>query len=182
MRGTFNGPDGSPSTDLSGFAQVLDLIAIMNYDVKSTPEGGAGPNSPISDQCAPENTRYGSAVSSVEAWIAAGVPAKQLLLGVPAHAKSFVLSANPTAANGTWPASIPSSPFPPYNPALQRLGDRWDGSGLNVCGDMEGPTGTFTYWGLVEEGFIRSDGTPAEGIQYRFDNCSQTVRLLVPLL
>lgn len=30
---TFLGSDGQPMTDVSGFAKVLDHIAIMNYDV-----------------------------------------------------------------------------------------------------------------------------------------------------
>jgi chitinase len=29
----WNGPDGQPLTDVSGFAKVLDYVAIMNYDI-----------------------------------------------------------------------------------------------------------------------------------------------------
>jgi len=158
---------------------VLDYIAIMNYDVKSNPSVGAGPTSPLDDTCAPAGARFGSAVSAVKAWTAAGMPASQIVLGVPAYGHSFVIlnststggASSETAQNSTLPA------YPPYNATLEKHGDRWDGdSGLDVCGVMQGPGGVYTYWGLMEEGFLNKDGSPAEGIVYRFDECSQTVR------
>jgi chitinase len=36
--------------------------------------------------------------------------------------------------------------------------------------------GIFNFWGLIEAGFLNADGIPASGIDYRFDECSQTVR------
>jgi chitinase len=169
---------GSPSTNISAFSNVLDYISIMNYDVKSNPAAGAGPSSPLDYSCAPENARIGSAMSAVQTWSAAGMPAKQIVLGVPAYGHSFVLTSNPGPSSGST-QNITLSAYPKYNPSLEKRGDSWDGTGgLDICGVMQGPGGVFTYWGLMEQGFLNRDGSVADGIKYQFDNCSQTVRRL----
>ena len=43
------------------------------------------------------------------------------------------------------------------------------------CGNPIGISGTFNFKGLVAAGFLNSTGEPADGIDYRYDNCSQTV-------
>ncbi|KAF9564757.1 glycoside hydrolase family 18 protein, partial [Agrocybe pediades] len=168
---------GLPSTNISQFSQVLDYIAIMNYDVKSNPSIGAGSSSPLDDTCAPEGAGFGSAVSAVKAWTEAGMPANQIVLGVPAYGHSFVtLSSNSTSSTSNATAENSTlTAYPAYNATLEKHGDKWDGdSGLDVCGVLQGPGGVYTYWGLMDEGFLNQDGSPAEGIEYRFDNCSQT--------
>jgi chitinase len=65
--------------------------------------------------------------------------------------------------------------YPAYNPSNTKIGDRWDGEGgLDVCGVMQGPGGVYTYWGLIEEGFLKSDGSPGKDIVVRYDDCSET--------
>jgi hypothetical protein len=46
------------------------------------------------------------------------------------------------------------------------------------CGNpvTPGNSGIFTFKDMVTAGFLDASGGPAEGINYRFDNCSQTVR------
>jgi len=143
----------------------------MNYDLKSKPAVGAGPNSPINDICAPTGAHSGSATSAVDAWTAAGMPHNQILLGVPAYGHSYVIpSTEITTPNVT------RFLYPPYDLNLKHPGDRWDGDGgLDVCGVMQGPGGTYTYWGLMERGFLNQDGSVKQGIDYRFDECSKTV-------
>ena len=46
----------------------------------------------------------------------------------------------------------------------------------DTCGVTSGPTGVFSFEGLVTAGYLTSKGSPASNILYRFDNCSQTVR------
>ena len=41
---------------------------------------------------------------------------------------------------------------------------------------MGGNSGIFTYKDVVNTGFLNASGAPAQGIGYRFDACSQTVR------
>ncbi|PPQ87480.1 hypothetical protein CVT25_008216 [Psilocybe cyanescens] len=166
---------GFPSANISEFSQVLDYIAIMNYDVKSNVSVGAGPSSPLDDSCAPVGARFGSAVSAVKDWTAAGMPANQIVLGVPAYGHSF-LAAIPFLGGSNATLQNPQFlSYPPYAANSSRRGDRWDGDGgLDVCGVLEGPGGVYTYWGLMEEGFLNRDGSVKDGILSRFDNCSQT--------
>lgn len=165
---------GQPSSNLSEFGPVLDHITIMNYDTKSTPSTGAAPNAPLDDSCAPSGSQTGSARSSVGAWITAGIPANQIVLGVPAYGHSYIIP--PSVALSGQGSDTAVSLFPPYTANNTRKGDRWDGDGgLDVCGNLLGPGGTYTYWGLINEGFLNSDGTIPGDIKYRFDNCSQTV-------
>ena len=159
---------GLPSKDVSAFAPLLDFITIMNYDVKSNSSVGAGPISPLDDACAPQGAHIGSAKSAVAAWTSAGMPAKKIVLGVPSYGQSFVLSSPQTERN-----AVPV--YPSYS-SQKRHGDRWDGNGgVDVCGTQVGPGGTYEYWALIEAGFLNPDGSPRNGINYRFDNCSKTV-------
>src|SRR6266850_274670 len=47
---------------------------------------------------------------------------------------------------------------------------------VDVCGNPNVVGGVFNFWGLVEGGFLTENGIAASGIDYKFDNCSQTVR------
>ncbi|KAI0317778.1 chitinase [Amylostereum chailletii] len=158
----------SPSADLSGFADVLNYIAVMNYDVWGSWSDTAGPNGPLNDTCATDPARQvGSGVTAIAAWNKAGIPLNQLVLGVPAYGHSFRVS---LGANETLDA------YPAFNKTNKPVGDRWDETELppDVCGNPQSAGGTFTYWGLIEGGFIKEDGTVVDGIQSGFDDCSQT--------
>jgi chitinase len=170
---------GQPSSDLAEFSQVLDHISIMNYDSKSTPTSGAGPDAPLVDSCAPTASQFGSARSALDSWTAAGIPAKQIVLGVPAYGHSFVIPPSVALAGQSNPTL---GLYPPYVANNTHKGDRWDGdAGTDVCGNPVGPEGVYTFWGLMEEGFLNTDGTVRQGIDYRYDNCSQTVSKSCPL-
>ncbi|EGO03459.1 glycoside hydrolase family 18 protein [Serpula lacrymans var. lacrymans S7.3] len=160
------GSDGQPLTDVSQYAQVLDYIEIMNYDIWGNWSTAVGPNSPLNDTCAPTADQQGSAVSAVKAWTTAGFPANQIVLGVAAYGHSFDVS----AANA-------NESFPPFNAALQPAGDAWaqPATGSDVCGaPYTQPGGTYEFFGMIENGFLTANGTAAPGIDYRFDECSQT--------
>lgn len=112
----FNGPDGTPLSDVSGFAKVLNhlgvfgslsnvpfstehmylfILAIMAYDVYGTfSTVGAGPNAPLQDSCAPTQNQLGSGTTAVKAWTAAGFPANQILLGVPSYGHSYTVDSS----------------------------------------------------------------------------------------
>ncbi|KAF9457537.1 glycoside hydrolase [Collybia nuda] len=167
----FNGPDEQPMSDVSGFAKVLDYIAIMAYDIwGSFSTGGVGPNAPLDDSCAP--SKQGSATAAVKAWTAAKFPPHQIALGVAAYGHSFHVdtsSAKDSSGN--------LIPYPPFNKAQQPLGDGETTSNtqeMDKCGVVSGPGGVFSFWSLINNKFLNADGTPASGIDYRFDNCGQT--------
>ncbi|KAF9063406.1 glycoside hydrolase superfamily [Rhodocollybia butyracea] len=169
----WNDTTGTPLTDVSPFGQVLDFIAIMNYDVYNTLSNHAGPNSPLSDSCAPSSDQIGSAMSAVKAWTDAKMPASQILLGIASYGHSFVASESDVIQSAS--SSNITNIYPPFNLSSEHLGDIWDGiGGVDFCGNFSGPSGVYNYWGLVDEGYINVDGTPQSGIAYVFDNCSQT--------
>ncbi|KAH7889046.1 glycoside hydrolase family 18 protein [Phlebopus sp. FC_14] len=171
----FRDASGTPSSNVSGFADVLDYIAIMNYDVWGSWSPAVGPNAPLDDSCAPPGYQQGSAVSAVDAWTAAGIPAHQIVLGVASYGHSFSVSpADAFVAGGSGPG-VELASYPPFNATNQPLGDAWDDTGsVDACGVYEGPGGDWDFWGLVGGGFLTAQGNPADGIYYRYDNCSQT--------
>ncbi|KAH7903127.1 glycoside hydrolase family 18 protein [Hygrophoropsis aurantiaca] len=173
----FVGPDGNPSTDVSGFADALDYIAIMNYDIwglGSTAVGSTavGPNAPLNDACVAAADQIGSAVSAVKKWSAAGIPADKIVLGVASYGHSFSVPPMDAFVPGS---KTQLMAYPAFNASNQPLGDAWDDTGsVDSCGVYEGPGGDWDFWGLIDGGFLTPQGMPAEGIYYRYDTCSQT--------
>ncbi|KAF7291893.1 Glycoside hydrolase family 18 protein [Mycena indigotica] len=167
----FVGSNGQSMNDVSSFAEVLDRIAIMNYDVWGSWSPSVGPNAPLNDSCASAADQQGSAVSAVKAWTTANFPAHQIALGLAAYGHSFKVAPQ-SAMNGGNVALYPS-----YDKSVQPVGTSdspSDISAVDPCGNYEGISGIFTFAGLIQSGFLDKSGTAASGIQYTFDPCSQT--------
>ncbi|OCH91678.1 glycoside hydrolase [Obba rivulosa] len=164
---------GVSLTNVSAFADVLDWIAIMNYDVWGSWSTSVGPNSPLNDTCAPAADQQGSAVSAVKAWTAAGIPSHQIVLGVASYGHSFHVT--PEDAIECDDDNSALATYPSFDAAEQPLGDKWDAlTNTDQCGQTSGPSGVFDFFGLIDAGFLFPNGSVAEGIDYRFDECSQT--------
>jgi GH18 family chitinase len=162
---------GSPLADVTGFAKVLDYVAVMNYDVWGSWFQTVGPNAPLDDTCATHANQQGSAVSAVKSWTHAGMPVDKIVLGVAAYGHSFSVP----SSGAFEPHTKTLAAYPAYSASKQPLGDSWDATGsVDVCGVYEGQGGTFNFWGLIDNGFLTKKGTPANGIHYRYDACSQT--------
>ena len=161
--------DGNPA-DMSPFADVLNHVVIMNYDIWGHWSGGVGPNAPLNDTCAAPANQQGSAVSAVQAWTKAGFPKDQLVLGVAAYGHSFLVN-NSVALT----AQGEIAAYPPFEPE-QPMGDSSDGPSVDSCGVRTELTGVFNFRGMIEGGLLDEEGQPLPGIDYRFDECSQTVR------
>jgi chitinase len=184
----FTDATGSPSTDVSGFAEVFDYINLMDYDVWGSWSSYVGPNAPLNDTCAAPADQQGSAVSAIKSWSDAGMPANKIVLGVAAYGHSFSVAPSDAFVSDDTKTLVA---HPAFNASNQPLGDVWDNTGgLDVCGVYEGSGGTFKFWALIDNGFLTEEGTPVGAIYYRFDECSQTVvqffiilsRVLIPLL
>lgn len=87
------------------------------------------------------------------------------MLGVPAYGHSFtVSSSNAVDSSG----NLASNPPFTKNPAT---------SSVDQCGNPEAESDIMNFATLVSDGILNDDGTPASGMKYRFDNCSQTVSI-----
>lgn len=176
-------------TDGAAFADALDYLAIMNYDVYGTWSTMVGANSPI-DDCSP--APQGSARAAVKAWMDAGFPAQKLVLGVAAYGHSFSVDADAAFANTSASTSQPEgtrllASYPAFDNKVVPLGDAWDENapaGTDLCGKATkgGPSGVWNYGNMVRQGILNADGSPAAGLGYRWDNCSQTVRSFLSVL
>ena len=173
----FAGPDGNPLSDVSGFAKVLDFVEIMNYDIWGPWSPNVGPNAPLNDTCVAAPNQAGSAVSAVKKWHAAGIPFQQIVLGVPSYGHSFQVN----KIDAFEPGSTNLLPYPKFNSSAHPKGDSWDNNtALDVCGNPQNNAGTIQFWGLIELGYLKPDGTPKKGISFRYDSCSQTVSFSPP--
>ena len=142
----------------------------MNYDVYGSFSPSVGPNAPLNDSCAP--SPQGSAVSGVKSWTDAGFPHHKIVLGVAGYGHSFHVNSS-SAFNG----SAKVHPYVPFDKSQQPAGDKLDSTAgdTDVCGNPTVVGGVFNFWGLIYGGFLNAEGKPAKGIDYAFDNCSQTV-------
>jgi chitinase len=145
---------------------------VMNYDIWGSWSTTTGPNAPLNDSCAPATDRDGSAVSAVNAWTTAGFPSNQIILGVASYGHSFHVSKS-SAVDTSNNIQL----YAQFDKSEQPAGDKWDSTagGTDECGNPNVVGGIFDFWGLIDGGFLTSNGTAASGIDYTFDNCSQTV-------
>lgn len=173
----WNDATGSQSADLSGFADVLDYIVIMNYDLYGMWSATAGPNAPLASACDTRNNQ-GSATLGIDAWIAAGMPADQIVLGLAAYGHGFRVTQDAALGNGTT-----LDMYPAFNSSDRFQGSSWDDDpAIDDCGNAQPHTGTYPFWSLVTEaGFLDESGEPQSGIVSGYDTCSQTVCLIMNL-
>ncbi|KAL0569569.1 hypothetical protein V5O48_012391 [Marasmius crinis-equi] len=167
----YNDATGSPSSDLSRFANALDFVALMNYDIWGPWSATVGPNAPLNDTCVADTAKQqGSAVSAVTAWKKAGVPIEKMLLGLPAYGHSFKVKKEDAFKQGS---SKELAEYPKMDKSVRPAGDRWDDpAGLvDACGVSNPAGGIYNFWGLVENGFLGPDGKPK--YPSRFDECSK---------
>ncbi|KPV77970.1 glycoside hydrolase family 18 protein, partial [Rhodotorula graminis WP1] len=82
--GPWVGADGSASTDLSEFGDVLDFITIMTYDAVTYSAAATGPNFALDSSCAPSTQQF-SYPAAVKSWTAAKFPANKIMLGLASY-------------------------------------------------------------------------------------------------
>ncbi|KAM0544353.1 hypothetical protein ACHAPJ_011889 [Fusarium lateritium] len=174
----WNDAKGEQSKDLHGFAAVLDHLMIMNYDLYGAWSATAGPNAPLSRSCDSRNDQ-GAGDEAIAKWVAAGIPASQLLLAVPAYGHGFSVNKTSAYGNGTKHAL---KLYPAQNSTNRFQGSSWDSDGpVDDCGNASPPGGTYTFWSLITEaGYLDIHGRPAPGISHTYDQCSKTPFLYDP--
>jgi chitinase len=111
-------------------------------------------------------------MSAVKAWTNAGFPAHKIILGVPSFGHAYHVD-----SCLAYDSCGKIQPYVPFDKAQQPAGDKWDSTagGVDECGNPNVVGGVFEFWGLIDGGFLTAEGAVAQGIDYDFDQCSQTV-------
>ncbi|KAG2365463.1 hypothetical protein BDR07DRAFT_640344 [Suillus spraguei] len=119
--------------DVSGFAQVLDYITLMNYDVWGSLSKHVRPNAPLNDTCTSSANRQGSAISAIKVWTRRHAAINQIVLGVASHGYSFKVF--PSAACESGKKTLAAYPAFEARSSPWVTGDAWDDtSSADVCG------------------------------------------------
>lgn len=162
----FAGPTGAPLSDVSGFAKLLDWVMIMNYDIwgsSTTP----GPNAPLSDGCGDSAQPLANAYAAVSSWTTAGMPAKQIMLGLPAYGYMQASSADSLRAR-------------------KRRGLEKKGGATLYNADGGTSWGQIKFSDMVAQGGLARGADQhwigANGFTRYWDTCSSTVSRLFSLL
>ncbi|KAJ2517904.1 hypothetical protein H4217_003668 [Coemansia sp. RSA 1939] len=106
--------DGKPSTDISGFAEYVDYISLMQFDMNGPWSEATGPNAPLDTDFA-----NGSGVSfntAIEAWTDAGWPASKLVAGFAFYGRAATAihdmnSNNPSDQYQAQSPTVPQGPL-----------------------------------------------------------------------
>ncbi|OCF77373.1 hypothetical protein I204_01361 [Kwoniella mangroviensis CBS 8886] len=167
----FADSNGSPMSDVSEFAKVIDWILIMNYDVwgsSSTP----GPNAPLSDACGNSTQPLANAYAAVSSWTGAGMPANQITLGVPAY--GYLQKSTSSSLKQRRRSSFPSPPH--KNSNSTRIQNR--ASDVTIYNDWGGSSdGQIMFDSLIDQGaLVLQDGeyVGSGGFTRHWDSCSST--------
>ncbi|KAK2042639.1 family 18 glycosyl hydrolase [Colletotrichum somersetense] len=168
----WNDATGAQSTNgaLAPFAESLDYLMVMGYDIYGAWAATGGPNAPLAFTCDPRNNQ-GGIKEGVAKWVTAGIPTEKIVLAVAAYGHGF--SVNSTSAF-TAPGVL--NAYPPQNSSHRFQGSSWDDDPpIDQCGNAQPPSGTYTFWSMITEGkFLDESGNPRTGIATGYDNCSQT--------
>ncbi|RSH91922.1 hypothetical protein EHS25_009292 [Saitozyma podzolica] len=172
----FADSNGRPMTDVSGFAAVIDWILIMNYDVwgsSSTP----GPNAPLSNACGNSTQPLANAYAAVASWTAAGMPANQITLGVPAYGYLQMSSASSLIQRR---GGVSPRDKLPHRKANLQAQEQKRASYVTVYNDGGGTSdGQVMFEELVSQGALTKDSSGeyvgAGGFVREWDGCSSTI-------
>jgi len=167
----FKDAEGNPMSDVSPFADVLNHINLMIYDVWGGWSSTTGPNGPMNDSCAASQNQQGSAVSAIRSWEDSGFPRCKMTFGIPFYGRLF--SVTPKNASDI---SGKLQPYALFDGAHPPAGDKWDStaSGVDECGNNNTIGSIIHPWSMIKDRWINPNGTPAAGIEYTYDCCSRT--------
>lgn len=161
----FAGPTGAPLSDVSEFAKLLDWVMIMNYDIWGSSSTTPGPNAPLSDGCGNSAQPLANAYAAVSSWTTAGMPAKQIVLGLPAYGYMQESSADSLRAR--------------KRRSLEKKG------GVTLYNADGGTSyGQIKFSDMVNQGGLSRDWSGhwvgAGGFTKYWDTCSSTVSFMCP--
>ncbi|MBW0497083.1 hypothetical protein O181_036798 [Austropuccinia psidii MF-1] len=158
-----------PAANLTTFAQVLDKVHIMAYDVYGSFTKTTGPNAPLYGHCAEPGNQL-SVQSGIDMALRQGFSPNQILLGIPAYAKTWTL-----ASPKLTPKVVGNHTTYHYqNFTVIPPGGKFDDKpGKDICGQTTGWGGTWLVSELVENGILSEDqSSGGKGFTRYYDECS----------
>ncbi|KAJ2482215.1 hypothetical protein IWW56_001236 [Coemansia sp. RSA 2131] len=161
--------NGTPISDLSEFAKVVDYANLMQYDINGGWNNETGPNAPF-------NFEEGkglqvSFVSAIEDWTKAGWPANQLTAGIGFYGRSTIANVDMT--------KDPKNQYQSQQSTVP-LGDSEDASWYDACAGSTANSGTWQWKHLRDQGLLTSPTTAAAPWVRQWDDVSQTPWLFNP--
>ncbi|KAJ1720920.1 hypothetical protein LPJ53_004498 [Coemansia erecta] len=165
----FAGPDG-PVSDVSEYANSVDYINILAYDINGPEDKTTGPNAPL-------NYEYNrgvqqSLISAVDSWTAAKFPANKITVGLAFYGRSSKTTANMT-----------TQPWNVYQPLESSVpkGDGDDGLWADRCTSKPASySGIWSYRNMRTQGLLKSNDTALSPWQRYWDSVSLTPWLFNP--
>ncbi|ORX55758.1 glycoside hydrolase [Hesseltinella vesiculosa] len=142
----FNGPTKSPLKRLShAWATTVDAIYIMAYDLHGTWDPTTGANSPLDGEALNIKT-------AMNDWIQAGIPRRQLVLGVPFY--GYMTKTHPKA-HYTTSMQIPLAPN-----KVQVRGDQYDRAEREPCAGASKVvySGEYQWRSIKQDGIMENNG------------------------
>ncbi|KAJ2909235.1 hypothetical protein GGI21_002088 [Coemansia aciculifera] len=161
--------NGTPSTDVSAFAKVVDFANIMQYDINGGWNNVTGPNAPLNFETG-KGTQL-SFVSAIDAWTGAGWPANQLVAGVGFYGRATTASEDMT--------QDPTNQYQPQSQVVP-LGDSDDAPWNDPCAGTTTNSGVWKWTNLRSQGVLTDPSTAAAPWVRQWDSVSQTPWLFNP--
>ncbi|KAH7100729.1 glycoside hydrolase [Auriculariales sp. MPI-PUGE-AT-0066] len=175
------GPDGATYNRTGELGKYLDYATIMAYDVYGPWSATTGPLGPLYSACATSEGQGASGADALKIFTSKGFPARKLLLGLPTYSRPIYTTSSVLTVrtvNGI------SSKF--YQDVDKTRGVPPGGAasgpgGPNVCGDIEGPSSSWTFKELISSGKLTANGTTSIAPWQRYyDQCSASSFLFEP--
>ncbi|KAJ2466989.1 hypothetical protein GGI02_004186, partial [Coemansia sp. RSA 2322] len=161
--------NGSPSTDVSAFAKVVDFANLMQYDINGGWSKTTGPNAPFNFEQGKGDSF--SFVSAIDAWTSAGWPAGQLTAGIGFYGRSTLALEDMT--------KDPTNQYQPQSSVVP-LGDSDDAPWTDTCAGTTANSGVWQWANLRGQGVLTSVNKAATPWVRQWDPVSQTPWLFNP--
>ncbi|KAI8071561.1 glycoside hydrolase superfamily [Gongronella butleri] len=162
-------PSGT-MTDVSAYAKVIDRFNLMTYDINGAWNSTSGPNAPFNFQ--PGLGDADSFVSSIDAWMSAGVPASKIVPGLAFYGRSATATVDMSNTNQYQPQVAGNAPQGDSDDAY------WQDQFCSK--DPGGLSGVWKYSHLRSQGLLTTPTTAGSGWVRNWDNVTQTPWLFNP--
>ncbi|KAF9538069.1 hypothetical protein EC957_007258 [Mortierella hygrophila] len=167
----FDGPGGSPMSNVAAYVPYFDFISVMAYDIMGSWSAVTGPNAPFGTPPAPGDP-FGF-VQAINSWSNAGWPAEKLVMGTAFYGRSLTANVNMDTQN-------PITQYVPFSPTVPKGGPSDSQEENFYCSEGTGWSGQWKWKELRAGPLASGPNSPAAGWTRHWDNQTQTPWLFQP--